>query len=393
MPGMKKKINIEKIPFGPELAELKGDWDALLENSSRPTVFSSFDFINTSCEHFKGDEEIFFLLFRDAASGELLAIFPMSLIMEKCYGIKLRVLAYGITTNETDVDKPYPIIAEHYEAACWARLRDYLHKEWTQWDVIDYDEFYVGSHLIKQLNKMFPFPRYWTKLTDGPESPIVKLDGDWEEFWMGHRKLRKNSRKLEKKMGDNLVYKITSDPADVEQCLNEYIATELISWKAGEFVSDPDNQKFYHDLYPKMAAQNRLFFGMMYDRDKVMSIEIAYTFKDRVFFAHGTYDPAYKDLSPGTVNSSRLIEFFHGKGFVEGDYLAGFSSYNNPWASRIEKTSDIVIRRLNWKNYYLAVRHIGKKLANRLGRKKPATAQSPASDLPAEGGTQEANPC
>ncbi|MDF7824723.1 GNAT family N-acetyltransferase [Pontiellaceae bacterium B12227] len=367
---MKKEITIEKIMFGPELIELKEAWDTLLENSSRPTIFSSFDFIYTSCAHFKEDEEIFFLLFRDAVSNELMAIFPMSLSVEKCYGIKLRTLAYGITTNGTDVDKPYPIIAAAHEAVCWERLRDYLCKEWTQWDMIDFDEFYTGSYLTQHLKKMFPQPVYWTKLSEGPESPIVKLDGDWEEFWMGHRKLRKNSRKLEKKMGDNLVYKITSDPADVEQCLNDYIATELVSWKAGEFVSNPDSQKFYHDLFPKMAAEKRLFFGMMYDREKVMSVEIAYAFKDRIFFAHGTYDPAYKDVSPGTVNSSRLIEFFHGKGYVEGDYLAGFSGYNNPWASRIEKTADIVIRRMNWKNCYLAIRYLAKKGAGKLfGRK------------------------
>ncbi len=375
---MKRKIKVERVDFGPRLQERESEWDALLGRSSRPSVFSTFDFVYTSCLHFKEDEEIFFLFFRDEKSGELLAIFPMSLCREKCYGIDLRVLAHGITTTTTDVDKPYPIIGQDHEEVCWKRFRDYLRHEFKEWDIIDYDEFMPDSYLSHALRSLFSFPLYWTKVSAGPESPIIKLDGDWQDFWMGHRKLRKHTRKLEKELGDDLVYKVTGDPADVAPCLNAYIATELISWKSGEFVSDPDNQKFYHDLFPRMAAKNRLFFGMMYDREKVISVEIAYTFRDRVFFAHGTYDPAYADLSPGTVNSSRLIHHFHGKGFVEGDYLAGFSAYNKPWACRIEKTINIVIRRMNWKNWCLAALHLKKRAGRKLRRRtRPPISAEP----------------
>jgi len=367
MAGTKQEIRVERLDFGPALCGLESEWDALLGQASRPTVFSSFGFVYTSCLHFKEEEDVFFLFFRDAASGELLAIFPMSLHRAKVHGIAVRELAHGITTLGSDVDKPYPIIRHDAERICWERFRDYFRREFRQWDIIDYDELWPESYLHAGLKKLFPFPRYWTKTTPGPDSPIVRLDGDWNEFWMGHRKLRKKSRKLEKKLGENLSYSVTGDPADVRQCLDDYIATELASWKAGRFVSSPEGQKFYHDLFPGMAARNRLFFGMMRDRGKVVSVEIAYAFKDRVFFAHGTYDPAYADLSPGTVNSSRLIEYFHGKGFVEGDYLAGFSGYNNPWAHRIEKTVNIVVRRMGWRNWLLAAIHLWKKL----GRKSP----------------------
>ena len=361
MAGLKQRIRVERLELDPALCGLASEWDGLLEQASRPTVFSSFDFVYTSCLHFKEDEEIFFLFFREAASNDLLAIFPMSLCREKIHGLEVRVLAHGITTMGTDVDKPYPIIRHDAEEVCWKRFRDYFRREFRKWDVIDYDELWPESFLHTHLKPLFPFPRYWTKTSPGPDSPIVKLDGDWDDFWMGHRKLRKKSRKLEKKLGENLSYAVTGDPAEVEPCLDDYIATELVSWKAGQLVSAPDRQKFYHDLFPKMAAKNRLFFGVLRDREKVVSVEIAYTFGDRVFFAHGTYDPAYADLSPGTVNSSRLIRFFHGKGFAEGDFLAGFSGYNNPWAYRIEKSVDIVIRRMGWRNWLLAAIHLWKK--------------------------------
>jgi len=361
-------IRIERVELDPELEKFQPEWDALLEKSTKPTVFSTYDFFFTSCSHFKEDEQVFLLFMRDDATRELLAIYPLSLDRERVHGVEIKVLAHGITTYATDIDKPYPIIREGCEEACWTAFRDWLATMEVPWDVLDYDEFLPGSYLTTRLSELFPFPRYWTRISEGPESPIVRLDGDWDTFWMAHRKLRKKTRRLEKVMGDNLVYQIKQDPADVDQCLSDYIATELISWKAGRFVSHPAKQKFYRDLLPKLAAKNRLVFGMLYDRDKVVSIEVAYLFSDRVFFAHGTYDPAYADLSPGTVNSGWLIRFLHGKGYTEGDYLAGFSSYNNPWACRIEQSVDVVVRRMGWKNWYLAGCHLASRLKRRAAR-------------------------
>ena len=363
-------VRVEKIEFSPELVQYQVEWDALLEQSSRPTIFSTFDYVYTSCLHFKEDEEIFFLFMRDERTLELRAIFPLSLDRERVYGIEMKVLAHGITTYCTDVDKPYPVIRDGYEAECWKTFSAWLGKREIRWDVLDFDEFWPGSFLTTQLGTLFPFPKYWTKVSDGPESPIVKLDGDWDAFWMSHKKLRKHTRKLEKQLGENLVYKIMSNPADVEHCLNAYIATELISWKAGQFVSHPQKQRFYHDLFPRLAAAGRLHFGMLYDRDKVVSVEVAYSFGNRVYFAHGTYDPEYSALSPGQINSAWLIQSFHGKHYTVGDYLAGFSSYNNHWAHRIEKSVDIVVRRMGWKNDYLAVRHLARQIKRRLMRGK-----------------------
>ena len=267
-------LRVEKIELSPALEQMQPEWDALLAQSTRPTIYSTFDYIYTSCRHFQANEEIFFLFMRDGQDRELLAIFPLSLDRERVHGVEMRVLAHGITTYATDVDKPYPIIREGCEAACWTAFRDWLNRREVPWDVLDFDEFFPESYLSVNLSTLFSFPRYWTKTSEGPESPIVSLNGDWDEFWMSHRKLRKHTRKLERRLGDSLVYEIKQDPADIEQCLNDYIATELISWKAGRFVSHPDKQKFYHDLLPKLAEKNRLVFGMLYDGDKVDSVEV-----------------------------------------------------------------------------------------------------------------------
>lgn len=359
-------VYLERKEFGPGLCDLQEEWDGLLLRSSRPTVYSSFDYVYTSCRHFKKDEEIFFLLFRDKPGGRLLAIFPLGIWAERRRGIAVRTVRHGVWTKTSDVDKPYPIIDRDHEEACWTGFSNYFRKGFREWEIIQYDELAVDSHLNRELPELFPFPAFWTKKGIGPDSPIVRLDGRWAEFWAAHPNMRRINRRLEKRLGDRLAYAVTNDPSDVERCLDEYAATEQMGWKAGTGITREHGLPFYQELLPKMAANGRVYFGMLYDGDTVVSAEISYVFADRVYFALGTYNPAYATLSPGTVSTSRFIRFFHDKGYVEGDFLAGFAHYINAWAYRTEKTANIAIRRIGWVNMYLAATHFGQRLASKI---------------------------
>ncbi len=210
---------------------------------------------------------------------------------------------------------------------------------------------------------------------------MVRLDGDWKGFEAKHKNMRSKSRRLEKKIGEPFRYRVTGDPADVKQCLDEYIAIEQMGYKAGQGVSRKESIPFYHDLLPRMAERGELLFGMMYDGATVISAEISYVYQDQVYFALGTYNPEYSKLSPGTVSTARFIEYFHDKGFVEGDFLAGFAKYVNPWSFRIEKTVSVTIRQVNFKTGYLAARHLATTVKRKLKKRhagKPKEAQSSA---------------
>ncbi|WP_372845223.1 GNAT family N-acetyltransferase [Pontiella sp.] len=359
---MSGRIQIERLEHGPHIAALEPEWEALLRDSVRPTLFSSFDYVQTSLRHLKGGGEVFYLLFREAGSGKLLALFPLSLWNQRVHRVALRVVMHALPPPTTEADKPCPIIHRDHEAECWARFADYFRNDFRAWDMMVLDELIATSHLPGNAERLFPFPGYWTRSKPGPDSPIVKLDGEWEDFWNRHRKLRKKCGRLERRI-ENLSYRVTGDPADVEPCLKAYIETEQASWKEGEMVAR--HHRFYEELLPKLAAKGQLWFGMMHDAAKVVSVEVAYAYLDKVYFCHGTFLPEYGEHSPGMVNSCWFVRHFHGKGFSEGDYLAGFADYVNPWAHRLEQTRNVVVRRVGWKTGYLAVWHLFGKLKRR----------------------------
>lgn len=364
---MSGRIQIERVDYNSGWSKLEPEWDELLEKSVRPTVFATFDYVTTSLRHLRGNEDIFALLFRETGSGKLLAIYPLSLSIRKIHGVNLRVVMHALPPQTTEVDKPCPIIHENYEAACWSRFTDYFKKEFRDWDFINLEELISDSEFPCSVCDRFRFPNYWTRVKPGPDSPVVKLNGDWEDFWGKHRKLRKKCGRLERRI-EGFSYSITNDPSEVDLRLKDYIDTEVISWKEGEMVGR--HKEFYAELMHRLAEKNRLWFGVIRDGEKVVSVEIAFTYLNKVYFSHGTFSPEYAVHSPGMVNSCWFIKHFHGKGFEEGDYLAGFADYVNPWADRFEHTSHVSIRRMSWKNQYLAAWHMLGKAKHRILRMK-----------------------
>jgi CelD/BcsL family acetyltransferase involved in cellulose biosynthesis len=350
-------INVEKISFGAALCAYSEEWDELLLRSSYPSIYSSFDFVYTSCVHGRQEETLFFLFFREAATGELLAIFPLSLWAEERFGIKLRVLAHAVTTSFTEVDKPYPILKEGCETRCWERFKVYFQREYTGWDVIDFDTFWADSYLAREIKPLFPFPRYCAKVIPGPESPLVNLEGDWEAFWNQYRLVRRKTLRIEEEIGERLSYLLTNDLDDIERCLRQHVETERLGWKAGKGVSEEGTERLYFDLLPKLAARKQVYFSIMYDGEVVMSSAFSYVFLDKVYFVQITYNPAYSAMSPGIVNLAHMIQYFMGKGYGVGDFLCGAAHYAYPWAARIEKTVDVTIHRMGMKGWMLAMRY------------------------------------
>jgi CelD/BcsL family acetyltransferase involved in cellulose biosynthesis len=364
---LSREIKVEWLDYSAGWEKIEPEWDALLKDSVRPTIFASYDYITTSLSHLNQGEKAFLLLFRDTCSGQVLALFPLSIVIRKIHGVHLREVMHALPPQSTEVDKPCPIIQREMEEACWVRFAEYFRTEYLDWDVLNLEELISDSGFPALAKRIFPSPRFRSRVNSGPDSPIVRLDGEWSTFWDQHRKLRKKCGRLERRI-EGLTYRITSDPADVEQSLAEYVDTEIKSWKEGDMVAR--HKEFYAALLPKLADKNQLWFGLMYDDAKVVSLEIAYTYLDQVYFCHGTYLPEYAAHSPGMVNSCWFVKHFHGKGFREGDYLAGFADYISPWASRFEHTSHVVIRRMTCKNIYLALWHKLGNLKRRMKKKE-----------------------
>ncbi len=225
--------------FGRLFFELESEWNNLLKLSTRPSIYSTFEYISLSIKHFeKQNATLHFVVVRDDKDGELVAIFPMSIEDRVFHTKTIKVLQHCITTDMCDVDKPYPIINKDLENQCWLEFKNYFSRQYTNWDWLEYEELIPESALNESLKQLYSWPKYYSKKLLGPASPLVSLQGLWSDFEAKHRNMRKKERRLKRKLGDKYRYVVYSEKKDMQYCLESYVKTETEGWKSGDGVSE-----------------------------------------------------------------------------------------------------------------------------------------------------------
>lgn len=362
-------FDVQVIDSTDAIREIEDDWNALIQFSTRPSFYATFDYIILATEQLiEKSRQIYFVLLRESPSKQLLAIFPMSVHKRLVYGSNIRVLEHVITAENSDVDKPYPIIHSKYEEECWNEFRLVVQNKLTNWDWLEYEELIPDSSLNISLSRLFSWPRFIPRQLEGPSSPILDFSGSWDEYWNAHRKMRKKCRRLENHLGGALRFEVISEKNRIIPCLDEYIELENKGWKSNIGLSHPINTKFYHSLFTLLSDKGKIVFGMLYDRNKLISAEIAYVDFDKVYFAHGSYDPDYEKFSPGKVSTARFIEHFFSKNYNFGDFLAGYADYLEPWATRIEYTKYTVVYKVNGNLFRVFIGRIKAKIKSIIRR-------------------------
>lgn len=346
---MHEKFKLTTINYDSEIVQFSSEWDELLALSTKPSIYASFDYIFTSLEHADPKaEKVFFIFIRESRNNQLRAIFPMSLWEEKAYRMKTRILKHAITIDNSDVDKPYPIIHKDFEKECWVLFKNYFIKNYTAWDRIVYDEIHNLSQLNHLAKKLFAKPFFWLRSFQGPVSPIVDLSSSWSAFYAKHRNLRRKVRRMQKCLSGGFSYKVYTQQDQMQWCLEQYIRIEMMGWKANKGISSEGDNLLYSELLTKLAKKNQVYFGILFDGENIVAIELSYSYLDKIYFAHGTYNPEYSHLSPGSVSTGKFIEYFHEKNFTHGDFLAGYAHYIDPWAKEVEPSTNMMIIKINF---------------------------------------------
>jgi len=325
-----------------EIEKIRTEWDALVDQTSYPTTYSTFNFCVYGWSHFhKDDSSPFVVTVRD--NGKLVAVFPLRREISYVYKIKYTLLQ---PLHTTETDKPYPLIANSFEQASWHAFSDCLKAHKGTWDILYWPEIPDQLHGVELIQQAFLNIKPYTVETHADVfGPILNLDQTWEEFRAKHRKLRKAVARINNKLEGGVHLKVYRTPAEIDTAIEIYSSIENSGWKAGKIgVARNDiSRNFYRDLAGEMSKNDQIRIGVLYHGTTAISAEIAYTCGNRVFFSHGTYDPAYKDVSPGKISTGLFIKEFLDDDFKHGDFLAGFAHYLTPWCDELMTTTKVYV--------------------------------------------------
>ena len=324
------------------LEPLIPDWEALLGEADYPTVFSTYEFCRLGWETFHRHESSLFVVTLHAAE-RLVAVVPMRLEPTRVAGIGHTVL---LPVHLREVDKPYPVIAESFLAQAWTEIVRVLMAHSVEWDILHWPELPDDLSALQLLREAFAAePRVRFETRADAAGPLVDLQQDWPAFTARHRRFRRALRRIHKQCEEEVHLELYSEPEQIEEALGLYVEVEKRSWKAGKIgvARDARALQFYQSLSMQLARRGRIVIAILFDGNKPISAEIAYTCVGRVFFSHGTFDSEYAALSPGKISTGLFVGSFLQGQYQWGDFLAGFADYLTPWSDKTLSTTEVFV--------------------------------------------------
>jgi CelD/BcsL family acetyltransferase involved in cellulose biosynthesis len=117
----------------------------------------------------------------------------------------------------------------------------------------------------------------------------------------------------------------------------------------------------YQQLVNLLTRANWEGWALLENTEKepdLVAALICWEFRDTVYIHHTVYNPAFAQLSPGTMFMGLVLgQYMQSGRFRFADLLCGFADFYKPWATRIVTTSHIQVYRLSVKTRLFLLLH------------------------------------
>lgn len=294
-----------------DATRLEHEWRALLEACSDASIYDTPEFVLSSYKLLLGARERQFLVaFR--RNGALIGLMPLYRHPIKVYGLEFRGISH-VGSLQGDC----PGIIGPDRPLLWTSLLAVLESDPLGWDVLTLAEQAMEDHeLIRGLRDdrrfhLFDFVESHRYLSD--------TEGTFDEYFARlasssrteiKRKFKKNEERQEP-FRHEYHYEV-GDEASMMALLDRYVGIERKTWKieAGVGISnDPHTHSFYREFLSRLAKRRVASFWFLKDGDQDIAGLIGYHYRNTLYMAQTTFDPAYREFSPGLLATRGLLEY------------------------------------------------------------------------------------
>ncbi|HEX6706128.1 MAG TPA: GNAT family N-acetyltransferase [Albitalea sp.] len=164
---------------------------------------------------------------------------------------------------------------------------------------------------------------------------------DWPTYLAQRTsKMRSNIKRMDKKLAqDGGTVEIYSEPVDGRRAVDAFQKVYSASWK-----NDEPYPHFMPGLIATCAERGWMRLGVVWLRGQPIAAQLWMVSHRKADIYKVAYDETFKDYSPGTVLTARLMQHvIERDGVEEVDYLIGDDGYKKLWMSDRRTRSGVVI--------------------------------------------------
>lgn len=313
-------ITIEQTDF----PALRDEWLALEEGGHVPTVFQTYDWMDSWWKHlgFRGRK----LILAAREDGDLIGIAPIYVSRMTVKGVPLFNVARLIGHGESDYNA-FILKKGHEGPALKALLRHLRPFKWDIFWLSDVHSETATNSLVTGILKELGYHYYSQRHTP---CPYIKLPGSYEDYLRGlSGSVRRNTlnyaRRLEKAGVLNL------SKTKREHCnedMRYFFMLHEKRWKYN-WLEGALNGKALKQFHVEASARLSRYLSLHFLElnGKRIACEYSYDFNGVVFNYLRGMDMEYRHYRPGNIILLKLIERAINAGMVEIDFMRGDEEY------------------------------------------------------------------
>lgn len=309
------------------LKAIEEKWKRFQNHCEINIPFNTYDWYYAWWENFRPSNSFtIYVVYIDETRGRICAILPIYK-QGKARNNK-NILATWSNTHSfrTGIlcDK------EHFKAldAIFTRIGNDL-----SWDYIHIPYLVADNATENALKNILSKLRIYYLSTPGMISPVLELDGNWDEYFdkLGRKtreSLRRKSRKvLEKSNGNVEIFHGTTNELNTK--LEDCWKISKNTWKhkiGSSIASDNDRIKFYEKI--AINENGWIVLALLYIDNTPTAFEYNIIYNKTLYNLKLGYDQNYKKYSPGIVLRLKMLEWaFSNKDVNRFDYMGNAAEY------------------------------------------------------------------
>jgi CelD/BcsL family acetyltransferase involved in cellulose biosynthesis len=337
-------LHIRRVESGADFQTLAGAWSDLAARSGQTSPFLSHDWFACCWPAVGPARRPELLVVEDG--GHPVAMLPLMRWRERQRGMPVRRLALLECPDTPFID----VIVEEPARSVAGALVEHLAAR-RDWDVASLQKLPASSPLLKELEAILPGRLPWRR-AEPSSSPYLAVTGDWEAFWKGtSQRFKKTCRNIQNRLeraGSVRIEEHTQVDPD-GALFGELVELSRRSWKGDRGVAIatmPNMHGFFGDLTRRASARGWLSLWTLRLDGRLVAMEYQLRDAGRVNALRADFDPALREVSPGSaLNFAIARALFERGGVHEYDMGPGLNDYKMRWATGTHEAAHLMIYR------------------------------------------------
>jgi CelD/BcsL family acetyltransferase involved in cellulose biosynthesis len=364
-------LNIVSIENPEDFQSLQEEWNELLESSTKPCIFLTWEWIHTWWRHLSGRRRLLILTVR-ARGGQLMAIAPFAIrpraLMDLTPFAAVEFLGMGnIGSDYLDV-----IVRQGNEESVCVALTEYLHRQNLSLRLGQLnEEFSVSRNIANRLSGQKWNLRVW----DSNICPYIQLSGHtWDSYvaTLGSEH-RYNLRRKIRRLSTDFRVDFTRVETDTQraEALGVLVVLHNLRWetRGGSDALNRDDLVAFHNEWTHLAlARGWLRLFVLRLNGRPAAVLYGLRFSSTFYFYQSGFDPDCSKHSIGLVTLGLSIKSAIEEGASEYDMLHGDEEYKFHWARSARRLTRLELHPPNGRGLLCRAARTVRSVTTRMAR-------------------------